>query len=384
LALALRARAQDDAAAALNDLLANRDVGRAQGALLRLDHAVVIPMAEAAFARETADARGKANVLGLLSVLGRGDVAAAALASPSVVTRRAAAAYAPAAPGARDILLAWLDDAAARDRAYAVSVCATASIAEARPRFVRLVHDSEPETFAAALRALSGDLPPDLVASVRKRLADPKEDPVRVAACIDALPPEVDATDLLAGWLRRRDAGVAARAKAAFRLRDAGPLKAVLLDADETDSIVQRACLFSLAKVLDDAALLEILRHPGVARHRYFGIRCDVTTALACNEGAGAADFPLLLDLLVEEDPADEDCRVRAEAWLTLWTLTGKMHGAPDPDIFARPPPRGDREYRLRLGPFRAGVTWDQARALTRLARDLAHMRKVREAYAAE
>ena len=110
----------------------------------------------------------------------------------------------------------------------------------------------------------------------------------------------------------------------------------------------------------------------------------DVCTALACAKGTGPEDLALMCDYLVDEDPEDKAHIVRSEAWLTLWTLTGRMHGAESPELFGEAPTGGLPEMRARRSFLRAGVKPEQARELERLCADLDHMRKVRAAYAAE
>lgn len=353
------------------------------------DRAAVVAEAESVLADDAHGVGAKRRLLQFgVFQLGQGDLVDKAITSASLSARRAAAALLAGKPAheeaTRAIVLAWIAEDPPRDVALAVAACKKAPIAEAGPHLWRILKapDTAPEIFADAMGALAANPSPALEEFVKKRLADAAEDEVRISACIDALEsfPDLDADALLTPWLKRREPRIP-RMKAVFRLRDRAVLRAILLDPDETDAIQQRNCLYRLAQELDDAALLELIRDPRVARHRYFAVRVDVATALACVEDADKADIPLLLDYVVDEDPADKSHIVRSEAWLTLWTLTGEMHGAEGP--FRTAPPRGEPEFRGRRGGMRRGVSPQQSSALERLATDLDHMRKVREAYAA-
>ncbi|MFI5403077.1 MAG: hypothetical protein ACHQ1G_09085, partial [Planctomycetota bacterium] len=390
-ALVLPARADDPVITeAIKQLTRDdKDSNLAERTLKGLpDRAQVIEEAERVLEDKKLGIRGKRRVLLMLSRLERGDLVAKALDSTVVSTRRAAAQLLAGMPElaepANAILLAWIAEEPPPDFPLLVEACKSAKLAETGPwlRKVLEAPDTPPQTFAIALAALAPSRSPDLAEIVKKRLADPKEDPTRIEACIEALEefPNLPADELLLPWLRQRDARVV-RLKAVFAIRDPAAHRAVLLDRNETDSILQRNCLYRLMESLDDAALLELLRDPRVTRHSYFAIRVDVCTALACVEGAGAPDVPLLLDYLVDEDAQDKTHIVRAEAWLTLWTLTGEMRGAQGD--FAKPPPRGGREFRGRRGQLRDGVGPELVRELERLAKDLEHMRTVRAAYAA-
>lgn len=350
------------------------------------DRAEVIAEAQRPLQDEKASLGGKCRVLQLVARLERSDIVTDALKSPVVSTRRAAAQVLAGVPDlaetANPILLAWIAEEPPPEPALLVEACRRAGLAEARPwlRKVLEAPDTPPPVFENALAALLAEPSPDLAEAVKKRLADPKEDPARIEACIDALKAlnEMRADDLLLPWIVQREHRMA-RLKAVFAIRDPVALQPFLLDKGEDDAILQRNCLFRLMQVVDDADLLKLLRDPRVNRHKYFAIRVDVCTALAAIEGSCLPDVPLLLDYLVDEDPQDKGSLVRGEAWLTLWILTGKMHGALGE--FAKPPARGGREYRATR--MRPGVTREQTDAVYRLAKDLDHMRTVREAYAA-
>jgi len=390
LACAAGVRAQEtDPAAVIEQVLAGGDALAARRTLVRYpDREKVVALIEQALARDVPGVRAKASLLALLGGLGRTELAQGALASPVLSTRRAAAAQFPTDEGASKILLDWLGNAGAPDRDLAVDACTAAKIAEARPLIVPLITDAatDPKTFAAAARSLGRNPPPAIGEAVKTRLAKKDGDPQMIGACLDLARwlPDLHADELIVYWLRDRDAPVMVRGKAALAAHDVAPVEAVLLDPDEPDAIVQRTCLYRVLNQVTDEPLLKLLRDPRVNRNRYFGVRVDVATALACVKGTGPGDLELLCDYLVDEDPQDKDHIVRSEAWLTLWTLTGRMHGAETPAMFEKVPQGGLPEMRTRRSYLRAGVGRRQARELERLAADLDRMRKVREAYVAD
>ena len=196
------------------------------------------------------------------------------------------------------------------------------------------------------------------------------------------------AIDLLANraesTLMRAKAIVVLRGKPYANERTWNALEATVLQIEETNGIVQRMCLNTLGSTAPLDRLEKLLSRRQVYRNAYFGFRIDVAAALsALNLREGFA-FDILCEYLVDDDPADTALKVRQEAWLSLWTLTGKAHGVPGD--FERAPKRfRDKEscrlYLWRIETIRLGVWRKHLAALRRVTPDLDRMRTIRDAY---
>jgi hypothetical protein len=161
-------------------------------------------------------------------------------------------------------------------------------------------------------------------------------------------------------------------------------LEATLLHPEEKDGIVQRMCLNSLGSQAPLDRLVKLLARREVHRHAYFAFRIDVASAVSALNLREEFAFDILCEYLVDEDPADERFQVRQEAWLSLWTLTGKAYGVRG-DFERRPKRFRNREsarpYLWRIEYLRPGVGREHLAALKRVTPDLEQMRAIREAY---
>jgi hypothetical protein len=123
---------------------------------------------------------------------------------------------------------------------------------------------------------------------------------------------------------------------------------------------------------------------PEAYRNPYYSFRVEVAVALSALDVREGFALDILCDYLVDEDPADKNFRVRQEAWLSLWTLTGTAHGVPQ-DLEGSPTRIRDRtkvrECLLFTAEMRPGVRRSHIVALQRVTPDLERMRAVRAAY---
>ena len=139
------------------------------------------------------------------------------------------------------------------------------------------------------------------------------------------------------------------------------------------DDFVQRTCLDCFARTADPKAIRELLLRRELYEHAYFGIRVDVCAGLAALNVRDRRALEILCNLLLDEDPKDGQMLVPQEAWLSLWTLTGRVHGVARPELFgSRPKPFDSasdmREHMRDLSAMRPGVSTEMVacvRALT-------------------
>ncbi|MHC4224342.1 MAG: hypothetical protein ACYSUN_10160 [Planctomycetota bacterium] len=390
LASSLCAQGSDPVAWAMESLLDYRNVEEARRVLQ--GHPIsdeVVEAAKAALERDTPSVRGKQAILKLLMRMKRQDPVEAAIKSPVASTRRAAAytlhSAAEFAEPARKIVLGWLKDRSAYDQDWAVILSWKMKIEGALPVLQAMMEDptTSPRLLTHVLTALAAKPTPEFKRVLLERLRNPELDTAKVAAFLRAAKrvPDIDAGEVGAAWLKRPEAGGVVRNLAALLVTDPSVLRGVLLDAGEEDWIVQRSCLRRLLGILDTESLHRLAREARVARHPYFGIRVDVAVLLACVPTTEEADLAILRDYLVDEDPKDTQLLVRQEGWLSLWTVTGAMHGVNEATLFAKPPPRGDLQRGLMPSFLRSGVSNAMVEALKPLSADLAHMRKVRADY---
>jgi hypothetical protein len=390
LASILYAQGPDPVAWALESLLDYRKIKEARRILIaHPDAEEVVEAAKAALERDTPSVRGKQEILKLLLRMQRRNLVEAAIGSPADSTKRAAAYTLHSAPEfaerARGVVLDWLRDRTAYDRDWAVILSWKMKIGEALPVLQAMMEDpiTSPLLLTHVLTALAAKPTPEFKRALLERLRNPELDTSRVAAFLRAARrvPDIDARVAGASWLKRPEAGGLVRNLAALLVKDPSVLRGVLLDAAEKDWIVQRSCLRQLLEILDTKSLHSLAREERVARHPYFAIRVDVAVLLACVPTTEEADLAILREYLVDEDPKDTQLLVRQEGWLSLWTVTGVMHGVNEAALFSTPPPRGDLKRGLMPAFARHGVSNAMVEALKVLSADLAHMRKVRAAY---
>jgi len=193
----------------------------------------------------------------------------------------------------------------------------------------------------------------------------------------DTAPPRLRAHAL--PLLRDKEGSLSLRARAAFalgaeRIADdevRAALEEVLLRPRD-EPVVQRSCLDALSKTAALSRMRELLLRPELYRHPYFGIRADVCTGLAALDVRDVRALRILCGLLRGDDPADRQLLVPQEAWLSLWTLTGRTHGVVREGLFAERPARLGDESAMRTqlweGSFmRRGVTREMVEEVQRL-----------------
>jgi len=184
-------------------------------------------------------------------------------------------------------------------------------------------------------------------------------------------------------WMRCK-AVVVLRGKPYTNERTWDALETTILREAETDGIVQRLCFNTLGTDAPLDRLQELLTKRQVYRNAYFGFRIDVAAALSALNLRERFAFDILCEYLVDVDSADKRFQVRQEAWLSLWTLTGKAYGVTG-DFDRAPKRHRDKEsarpYLWRTSFTRPGVRRSHMAALERVAPDLEKMRAIRDAY---
>lgn len=400
---------------ALEDICSGRAVAQGRHDLLDLnDRAGVLEALREKLAAPGDSIRCKKNYLQTLSpqYFNQPRTINRALDSDQEATRRAAASLRYGDPELRDrcaeIALAWLKDPGADSRHDAVMICRHLRLEEAVPTLLEVL-DLVPETadelqlVEFALSALR-DFKPKGLSGKLLAIAENAElnERMRAAALetlgrVDDAPREkVQAIALRLLGDRSQNTFMRGKAVNVLRLKAYAneatwsALEAVLLDEQETDGIVQRSCLNALGAHADLDRLVKLLFNRRVYTNAYFGFRIDVAAALAALNLRERVAFDILCEYLVDDDPADTMFRVRAEAWLSLWTLAGetygRYYGLPRPEIFQRAPkPLRDREmarhYLWRTETTRPGVKDQHVAVLKQLIPDLKQMKRIREEF---
>lgn len=194
------------------------------------------------------------------------------------------------------------------------------------------------------------------------------------------------------GLIRDRAESTFVRAKAVFAMHSARyaneqvwrELEKRILDEKETDRIFQRDCLNILGTTVPLGRLKRLLARPEVHHNPYYAFRIDVATALSALDVREGFALDILCGYLVDMDPADRKFQVRQEAWLSLWTLTGTAHGAPQGLEGAPTRIRDKRKARgllWRSSFLRPGVRPSDVVALRKVTPDLERMRAAGAAY---
>jgi hypothetical protein len=161
-------------------------------------------------------------------------------------------------------------------------------------------------------------------------------------------------------------------------------MEVTILQEQETNGIVQRMCLNALGRLAPLDRVEKLLAKRQVYGNAYFGFRIDVASALSALNLREKFALDILCEYLVDDDPADKLFKVRQEAWLSLWTLTGKAYGVTGD--FDRAPKRhrdkeSTRHYLWRTETTRPGVWRTHIAALKRVTPDLEKMRAICDSY---
>jgi len=335
-----------------------------------------------------------------------------ALDSGQEATRRAAASLRYGDPELKErcaeIALAWLQDAEADSRYDAVLICRHLKLEEAVPTLLGFL-DLVPETadelqlIEHSLAALKDFKPKGLSDKLLGLVGNEKLDERMRGAALETLgrlddAPREKVQGIAIRLLTNRAESTFMRAKGVNVLHGKAyanaatwdALEATVLQEGETDGIVQRHCLNALGSSGQLDRLEKLLYDRRVYRNPYFGFRIDVAAALSALNLRERVAFDILCEYLVDDDPADTGFKVRQEAWLSLWTLTGetygRFYGLPQPELFLRAPkPMRDREmsrhYLWRAEATRPGVSKEQVAVIRKLTPDLKQMKRIREEF---
>jgi hypothetical protein len=403
------------AAAIIVDRIYDRGWLRAGEDLRRLnDRAAALEALQRALQRRDGNVEGKRHILFTLLQWEESGAARRALESDVPSTRRTAASILYRDPAVKDqairVCLEWLQDEQAPGRGDAVGALSHHGVKEALPYVEKILAKKprtkeETELHGAALEGLV-KLTPQTAAPRAFALA--RDSTLDVTLRLQALIalrraeniPVFDVRELLTRLLLDSDQDVGLRLRAAIDLEDERfaaqetwrALKKVLLDESIPDRhiVVPRHCLRSLGRHLPHERLERLLHGPRVYRHRYPFVRQDVAVAMAALGMDDEKSFDVLCEMLVYEDPKDatvlRDTQflVRQEAWLSLWSLHGKMFGVDRPALFGPPPLPGTERPRdpfRKWGPSRPGVNSARLKAVQKHISDLDHMREVRRTY---
>jgi len=400
---------------ALENICSGRAVAQGRQDLLGLnDRAGVLQALREKLADSGDTVRCKKNYLQTLSpqYFNQPRTINRALDSGQEATRRAAASLRYGDPELKErcaeIALAWLRDPEADSRYDAVLMCRHLRIKEAVPTMLEFL-DMVPETadelqlIEHSLAALRDFKPTGLSDKLLGLVANESLNERMRGAALETLgrlddAPREKVQEVAIRLLSSRAENTFMRAKAANALRGKAyaneatwnALEAIVLQEEETNGIIQRMCLNALGSTGAMDRMGKLLFDRRVYRNPYFGFRIDVAAALSALNMRERVAYDILCEYLVNDDPADSAFKVRQEAWLSLWTLTGetygRFYGLPQSELFLRAPkPMRDKElarhYLWRTETTRPGVTQDQLAVLRKLTPDLKQMQRIREEF---
>lgn len=375
------------------------------------DRARVLAALKEALEEEGGTIAGKLQVMSALSTFQERRPILRAFQSKNPVTRRAAASQlyyeADFKEEARAVALDWLRDATATNRGIAVQMVRHLKIEEAVPDLLKLL-DTPPAgedgvfVLRNTLDALAQFQPPGFderlmaIAKDLRQAIGVRADAFRILGDTTKYPTE-EIRDFLISVLTDGRQDLQLRVRAAGTLegeRFAGEptweayLK-VLLEKpapakDDNQNVLQRQCLQSIRWHYPFDRLRALLHDERVYHHPYFGIRIDVAAGLAALGMRDKLSFDILCEYLVDEDKRDTTRLIRQEAWLSLWTLTGLVHGVQEANLFLRAPAISDPPNRERLwyiAQTRFAVSEAMVKAVKSITPDLEKMKAVRQTY---
>ncbi|MFQ5843839.1 MAG: HEAT repeat domain-containing protein [Planctomycetota bacterium] len=388
------------------------DATEAKEELRRLnDRAAALDALKETLQRRDGDVEGKRRILRTLIRWKESRVVQRAFDSDVPSTRRAVASiffgHEDYREKATAICLDWLRDESAPGRQHALRALAHLEVGEALPYVEKILagKPSDTELFRAALDSLP-KLAPKKTAAVALRIA--RDETLASSLQLLALTllrraedaPVEEVRDLLIAFLLDRSKGPEIRLRAALDLDDeryAGEktwraLEQVLLEEETGDRfiVIPRHCLRALGRHLPLERLKKLLQDRRVYRHRYPFVCQDVAVGLAALGMDDKLSFDILCELLVHEDPKgspllrDRGFLVRQEAWLSLWSLFGRMYGVEEQELFRAPAPSTPGRPHEPFGGYdinRAGVDHRMLAAVKKHTGDLSHMQDVRQLY---
>ncbi len=343
------------------------------------------------------DSLDKSRLLQMLESLEADDAIQAALDAKSVASRRSAAKFllgaADGEVGARclAIVLEWLGDPSAPDRAQAAKLVGRQAVREAAPLLAETLAAAPAAGEDPAFReeAVKAYARVDFAAGVKKALtiaADPRAAEGARAGAFNVLqlvmqPEAEQLVPVALGLAKDRSTSEKLRCEAiefvAARAQYTQPGEPILggrefaevVGREDTVEVQERA-LKGLAYIFYRDEIVKLLTDPRVSGNRHHEIRALVATRLARIGGTDAAARHVLCDYLV-----DEAQDVRTEAWLALFLLTGKAHGIGNPEALKWREGRDD-------GPLRYALEGGQgAVALHNLILDPEALKRAREAF---
>jgi len=401
---------------AVGDICDGRNMGEARTTLEMVgDRQYVLDKLKEALA-EDGSIRCKTGILQTLGdILKQPRVVRRALEADSLTTRRAACGLLYGVPEYRDqcaqIAMDWLADEGAEERYKAAQICGQLKLEKAKPLLIKALEKS-PETqsdlmlLQQAVTALGDEAVPGLPERLLAMLKDPKIDPIVRGTVLQTLErmkgvPKDQLEAVALSILKDTTADSGFRSQAALTLGKLGTatawdaLEAVLLDESEQKKnfVLQRNCLQALAKTAPLERVRKLILDRRVYAHPYFGIRTDVCTALAALNVREGIALDILTEYLLDyqEDAREQMYNVPAQAWLSLWVLTGtayRTEAHPENELYRRPPPPLEdpekaRAFLFSMAWLRPGITQEQAAKADELARDRQAMSRVRDTYAA-
>ncbi len=326
-----------------------------------------------------------------------------ALASENVTTRYAAGyvLYRRRADedACKKIALEWLNDRSVGSRALAVTMAKDLGLKEAVPMMLEII-DSPKNDVAetrAALYALSVLKPPGVADRLLKLISNDAGQSTDVVGVALGAVNRLNLSDTereslrktLVAMLKDKGAGTILRMRAAQELaRDSyntpdtvEAVEGVLLSDEQPQ--VQRVCLKRAAQFGGHERIKELLHDRRVYKHPYTFIRHDVSIALQGMQMRDKLTFDILCDYLVDDSADDTNHILRQDAWLSLWLLTGIVHGIQENDLFRKAPRYSERPAAIndlfRLA-HRAGVvSIPMRKAIAAHVGDLKEMKATRQ-----
>jgi len=299
----------------------------------------------------------------------------------------------------KKIALEWLADKSVGSRAQAVVMAQDLRLTEAVPMLVEIIespnkHASETR---AALYALSVLKPTGVADKILKLIPTAAGQSVEIRSVALGAVNRLDLTDAerealrktLVAMLKDRSTGKVLRMRAVQELTSDAyntpetveAVESVLFSDDEPHP-VQRECLGRAAKFGGHERIKELLHDRRVYNHPYTFIRHDVSVGLQAMQMRDKLTFDILCDYLVDESPDDSQHIVRQDAWLSLWLLTGIVHGIQESDLFRTTPRYSERAADVddvfRFGK-RSGVSPMMRNAVMAHVADLEKMKATRQ-----
>ncbi len=392
--------------AAINQIISGNEVPQNQTKLADLDdRAYVIGRLEEALERKTSVA-GKLRVIRALQRFKEDRIISRAFHSDVLSTRRAVLAYNPNSTDNREekikVLVDWIEDDQADMRARAMSLVGILKIEEAVPVLLKFIDKpSQPgaDLTRNALKVLGRMKPKGLFDRLLAIANDKNRDGIGRGLALEAAATQPDApTDRsrAAALAILRDTSLAKdpRLIAAGILRyprltspeTLDALEKVLLDPKDPHPLVQKSCFVALGNTAPLDRVRGLVLDKRVYNHENFALRIYVTTTLASLRVKERLALEILCEYLIDSDKADPRRKLRWEAMLSLFTMTGAANGVAEKQFFRKPPAEiMDKEiarrYFFSTEHTRPGISPQQLDAVKSLVADDEKMANIRQTY---